>query len=185
MAVLGLLIGTPFALYFSAVPAIQTAEVDIIKMMTQFDLVLPAFALLFLSTWVTNSLNLFSSALAFSTVKKNLGYKKLTLIASLFGIIFALLGVTTYFFVFLNALGVLIPSISSIYIIHFFWIKNQRYELHEVPEWDRDALLSWGISSLIAFLTYLELFQLTKAYFVDSFLLGAVIYFLLKRKDLR
>lgn len=185
IAVLGLLIGSPFALYFSAVPAIQTGEVDIIKIMTKFDLVIPAFALLFLSTWVTNSLNLFSAALAFSTIKTKWGYKKLTLVASVFGIVFALLGITAHFFVFLNALGVLIPSISSIYMIHFFWIKKQVYELEDVKDWDFSALISWSIASIISFLTYLEVFQLTHAYFVDSFLLGGLIYLFLKRKQLK
>ena len=185
IAVLGLLIGSPFALYFSAVPAIQTGEVDIIKIMTQFDLVIPAFALLFLSTWVTNSLNLFSAALAFSTIKTKWSYKKLTLIASILGIAFALMGITAHFFVFLNALGVLIPSISSIYIIHFFWIKNQIYELEDVQDWDYAALISWGVASIVAFCTYLELFQLTHAYFVDSFLLGGILYTLLKWKEIK
>lgn len=185
IAVLGLLIGSPFALYFSAVPAIQTGEVDIIKIMTQFDLVVPAFTLLFLSTWVTNSLNLFSASLAFSTVKTKWSYKKLTLIASIFGIAFAIMGITAHFFVFLNALGVLIPSISAIYMIHFFLIKRQVYELEDVEDWGYAALLSWGIASVIAFCTYLELFQLTHAYFVDSFLLGGLIYLFLKRKTLK
>ncbi|WP_420400505.1 purine-cytosine permease family protein [Flagellimonas sp.] len=185
IAVLGILLGSPFALYFSAVPAIQTGEVDIIKIMTKFDLVLPAFVLLFLSTWVTNSLNLFSAALAFATIKTRWGYKKLTLIASFFGIAFALMGITAHFFVFLNALGVLIPSISSIYMVHFFWIKKQRYELEEVQDWDYSALLSWGVASGVAFCTYLELFQLTHAYFVDSFLVGGLIYIFLNRKQIK
>lgn len=185
IAVLGLLIGSPFALYFSAVPAIQTGEVDIIKIMTKFDLVIPAFALLFLSTWVTNSLNLFSAALAFSTVKTKWSYKRLTVIASVFGVVFALMGITEHFFVFLNALGVLIPSISSIYMIHFFWIKKQVYALEDVQDWDYAALISWGIASVVAFLTYLELFELTRAYFVDSFVLGGLIYLFLKRKELK
>ena len=185
IAVLGILIGSPFALYFSAVPAIQTGEVDIIKIMTKFDLVLPAFVLLFLSTWVTNSLNLFSTALAFATIKTKWGYKKLTLIASVFGVTFALMGITEHFFVFLNALGVLIPSISSIYMVHFFWIKNQVYELEDVQDWDYSALISWGIASIIAFCTYLELFELTRAYFIDSFLLGGLIYIFLNRKKLK
>lgn len=185
IAVLGLLIGSPFALYFSAVPAIQTGEVDIIKIMTQFDLVVPAFALLFLSTWVTNSLNLFSAALAFSTIKTKWSYKKLTLFASVLGIVFALLGITAHFFVFLNALGVLIPSISAIYMVHFFWIKNQIYELEDVEDWDYSALISWGVASAVAFCTYLEVFELTHAYFVDSFLLGGLIYIFLNRKKLK
>lgn len=185
IAVLGILIGSPFALYFSAVPAIQTGEVDIIKIMTKFDLVVPAFALLFLSTWVTNSLNLFSAALAFATIKTKWSYKKLTLVASFLGIAFALMGITEHFFVFLNTLGVLIPSISSIYLIHFYWIKKQRYELEDVQDWDYTALISWGIASVIAFCTYLELFELTHAYFVDSFLLGGLIYLFLKRSKLK
>ena len=70
-------------------------------------------------------------------------------------------------------------------MIHFYWIKKQRYELEEVEDWDYAALISWGIASVIAFCTYLELFQLTHAYFVDSFLLGGLIYVFLKRKTLK
>lgn len=70
-------------------------------------------------------------------------------------------------------------------MIHFFWIKQQRYELDEVNDWDYPALISWGIASFLSFLTYLEFFQLTYAYFVDSFLLGGLIYLFLKRKELK
>lgn len=182
IAVLGLLIGSPFALYFSAVPAIQTGEVDIIKIMTKFDLVIPAFALLFLSTWVTNSLNLFSASLAFATIKSKWSYKKLTVISSILGVAFALLGITAHFFVFLNALGILIPSISSIYLIHFYWIKKERYNLEEVKDWDVTALISWAVASIVSGCTYLEVFQLTHAYFVDSFLLGGLLYIFFKWK---
>ena len=124
IGVLGIALGMPFALYFSAVPAIQAQEVDIIKIMTKYDLVLPAFVLLFLSTWVVNSLNLFSASLAFATVESKWGYKKTTILGSLFGVLFALVGIKDYFLDFLSALAVLIPSISAIYIIHFFWIKK-------------------------------------------------------------
>ena len=46
------------------------------------------------------------------------------------------------------------------------------------------ALISWGLSSVIAIFTYLEVFQLTHAYFIDSFLLGGIIYVLLKRREI-
>jgi len=156
--------------------------VDFIKIMTKLDLVIPAFILLFLSTWVTNSLNLFSAALAFATIKTKWSYKRLTLYTSVLGVFIALLGITEHFFVFLNALGVLIPSVSSIYIAHFVWIKKQVYQIGDVQDWSFSALISWSVASVISFCTYMELFHLTQAYFVDSFLIGGILYFVLNIK---
>ena len=61
IAVLGITIGFPLALLFSAIPSIQSGEVDIIKVMEGLDLVVPAFILLFVSTWVGNASNLYST----------------------------------------------------------------------------------------------------------------------------
>ena len=185
IAVLGITIGFPLALIFSAIPSIQTGEVDIIKVMQQFGLILPAFALLLVSTWVGNASNLYSTVLTFSTIKTEWSFKKIVIIASILGIGLALLEFSQYLFDFLNLLGVLAPSISAIYIINFFWVKNQRYELNEITDWEPAALISWVVSSGITFLTYLEIFQLTHAYFIDSFLLGGLIYLFLKRKEIK
>ncbi|MGJ8735513.1 purine-cytosine permease family protein [Zobellia laminariae] len=185
IAVLGITIGFPLALTFSAIPSIQTGEVDIIKVMQQFGLILPAFALLLVSTWVGNASNLYSTVLTFSTIKTEWSFKKIVIIASVLGIGLALLEFSQYLFDFLNLLGVLAPSISAIYIINFFWVKNQRYELNEITDWEPAALISWVVSSGITFLTYLEIFQLTHAYFIDSFLLGGLIYTLLNWKEIR
>ncbi|WP_024481055.1 MULTISPECIES: purine-cytosine permease family protein [Cellulophaga] len=182
IAVLGITIGFPVALLFSAIPSIQTGEVDIIKVMQELGLVLPAFVLLLISTWVGNASNLYSTVLTFSTIKTEWAFKKIVLIVSVFGIVFALLGFSEYLFDFLNFLGVLAPSISAIYIINFYWVKKQRYELDEIPEWQPKALISWVLSSIITVFTYLELFQLTHAYFIDSFILGGLLYGLLNWK---
>ena len=184
IAVLGITIGFPVALLFSAIPSIQTGEIDIIKIMENLDLVLPAFILLFVSTWVGNASNLYSTVLTFSTVKTGWTFKKMTLISATIGIVIALLGFSDYLFDFLDFLGILAPSISAIYIINFFWVKKQDYNLDEITEWEFPALISWGLSSVIAIFTYLEVFQLTHAYFIDSFLLGGIIYVLLKRREI-
>lgn len=183
VAVLGITIGFPIALLFSAIPSIQTGEVDIIKIMGNLDLVVPAFVLLFVSTWVGNASNLYSTVLTFSTVKTGWTFKKMTLISAATGIIIALLGFSDYLFDFLDLLGVLAPSISAIYIINFFFVKKQQYNLNEITEWEFPALISWGVSSIITLFTYLDVFQLTHAYFIDSFLLGGIIYIILKRKQ--
>lgn len=182
-SVLGLTIGTPLAYILSAVPSIETGEVDIIKIMGEYNLVIPAFLLLFISTWSTNATNLYSASLTFTTINKKWTFKSVVIISSIFGTLLALLGFATYLFEFLEFLGILAPSISSIYFIHFFWIKRQRYNLDEIAKWEPAALISWILSSFISVLTYLEIFQITGAYFLDSFLLGAVIYLAFKWKN--
>ena len=185
IAVLGITVGFPIALLFSAIPSIQTGEVDIIKVMQEFGLVIPAFVLLLVSTWVGNASNLYSTVLTFSTIKTEWSFKKIVLSVSVLGILFALLGFSQYLFDFLNFLGVLAPSISAIYIIHFYWVKKQRYELDEIPQWEPKALISWVVSSILTVFTYLEVFELTHAYFIDSFLLGGILYTILKWKEIR
>jgi len=181
LSVLGVTIGTPLVMVISTIIAIQTGEVDIIEIMKSFDLVIPAFILIFVSTWVTNATNLYSISLTFNTVVESLGYTKMCMIASVIGTIMALFGFSNYFIEFLNILGVLTPSIAAIYILDFFWLKKQRYELAEVQPWGIRALVSWGISSIIALLTYTEVFSLTGAYFVDSFLIAGMFYFLVNK----
>ena len=182
IAVLGIAIGTPLALVLSAIPSIQTGEVDIIKIMSAYNLVIPAFVLLFISTWVTNATNLYSATLTFSTINEKWSFKSVAITASIVGTLLAMLGFSSFLFTFLEYLGVLAPSISAIYIIHFFFISKQQYELKAIGTWKFDALLSWIISSIITLLTYNEVFQITHAYFLDSFLLGGVIYMFLNRK---
>ena len=64
-------------------------------------------------------------------------------------------------------------------------MKKQEYNLEEITEWEFPALISWLVSSGITILTYLEIFQITHAYFVDSFLLGGIMYLILKRKEIK
>ncbi|WP_298497724.1 cytosine permease [uncultured Algibacter sp.] len=184
IAVLGITIGFPIALLFSAIPSIQTGEVDIIKVMENLDLVVPAFILLFVSTWIGNASNLYSTTLTFSTIKTGWTFKKTAIVSGVFGVFAALLGFSNYLFDFLNFLGILAPSISSIYIINFFWVKKQDYNLDDIIDWEYEALIAWAISSIITVFTYLEVFQLTHAYFIDSLLLGGIIYLILKRKTI-
>lgn len=98
------------------------------------------------------------------------------------GIVLALFGFSDYLFDFLDLLGVLAPSISAIYIINFFFVRKQNYKLDEINEWESSDLISWIVSSIVTLFTYFEVFQLTHAYFIDSFLLGAIIYLILNRE---
>ena len=150
--------------------------------MKSYHLVLPAFILLFVSTWVTNATNLYSTVLTFSTIQTSWSFRNMTILISIVGTIVALLGFSDYLFDFLNILGVFAPSISSIYILDFFLIKKQNYAIEDIQAWGHIGLWSWGIGSLIALMTYLDVFQLTGAHFADSFFISGIIYFLLNKK---
>jgi len=185
ISVLGLTIGTPLVLIISAVIAINAGEVDIIQIMKSVNLVLPAFVLLFISTWVTNATNLYSISLTFSTINTTLGFKRMCLLCSIAGTILALFGFSNYLFEFLNILGVFTPSIAAIYIIDFFLIKQQQYNLDQIKQWGHKAIISWAASSVIALLTYKSIFQITHVYFIDSLLIAAIVYLTLNRKELK
>lgn len=184
IAVLGITIGFPIALILAAIPSIITGEVDIIKIMKSLNLILPAFILMIISTWVTNAVNLYSTTLTISTIKSSWKFKPLVIVMSVFGTTLALVQFTDYFFDFLNLLGVFSPSISVIYIIDFFWIRKQKYNLDEIPKWGTKALLSWATGSVISLFTYLEVFEITHAYFVDSFLIAGIIYIILNKRNI-
>lgn len=181
IAVLGVTIGFPLVLIVSSIASLNTGEIDIIQIMKSVNLVIPAFILLFVSTWVTNATNLYSITLTFSTVNSSLSFKQICITASVAGTVLALFGFSDYLFEFLNILGVFMPSISAIYLLDFFWLKGQKYDLDKIQAWGKPALISWGLSSTIGLMTYQEIFQITHAYFVDSFLIAGVLYIFLSR----
>lgn len=182
VSVLGIVIGTPLVFIISAITSIKTGEVDIIQIMKSLELVLPAFILLFVSTWVTNATNLYSTVLTFSTIQTTWTFRTMCMVTSVFGTVLALLQFSNHLFDFLDILGVFTPSISAIYILDFFYLKKQHYDLDEIEAWGMKGLLSWGMSSMVALCTYFDVFQLTHAHFTDSFLLGGLIYVLLNRR---
>ncbi len=182
IAVLGIIIGTPLVLIISAITAIKTGEVDIIKIMNSLGLILPAFVLLFVSTWVTNASNLYSTVLTFSTVETTWKFRAMCIVTSVLGTLLALFQFSNYLFDFLDILGVFTPSISAIYLLDFFWLKKQQYDLAKIQPWGIKGLICWGISSIIALCTYFEVFQLTHAHFLDSFLIAGLLYYLFSNR---
>jgi cytosine permease len=184
ISVLGITIGFPLVLLVSGITTVQTGEVDIMQIMKAIGFIIPAFILLFFSTWITNATNLYSITLTFSTIIPSWGFKKMATITSIIGTVMALFGFTAYIFDFLNLLGVFIPSVSAIYIVDFFLVKKQLYDMDKIPKWGKSAIISWVISSIVALLTYNEVFLITNAYYIDSFVIGGLVYVFLKRKEI-
>ncbi|MBD0400349.1 cytosine permease [Flammeovirga sp. EKP202] len=177
ISVLGVTLGFPLVLLISAILAITTGEKDIMKMMQMMGLILPAFVLLFITTWVTNATNLYSVVLTFSTISEKFSFKKLCIVTSLLGTLLALGRFSDHLFDFLSLLGVFTPSVSAIYIIDFFLLKKQNYQLEDRSQWGILALTAWLVSSVISLLSYYEIITITSIYFFDSLIIAGLIYF--------
>ncbi|MFS4466846.1 purine-cytosine permease family protein [Maribacter sp. 2210JD10-5] len=184
LAVLGLTIGFPLVLLAGGIPSLTTGEIDIMKIMIGLSLTLPALLILIFSTWTTNSANLYSTVLTFSTIFTKQGNWRIGIVASIIGTALAVAGVTGYFIDFLNISSIFIPPVSAIFIADFFFVKKQRYDLADfdrLPTFDLAAMLSWGVSCIIAYLGAYDYLTLTSISFFDSFLVAFILYLILKK----
>ena len=184
LSVLGLTIGFPIVLMAGGIPSLTTGEVDIMKIMIGLSLTLPALVILIFSTWTTNSANLYSTVLTFSTVFKKQKSWKIGIIGSVVATLLALAGITGYFIEFLNISSIFIPPVSAIFIADYFFIRKQSVELSDfdnLPKVNTSAMISWLCSCIIAFLAYYEYITLTSVSFFDSFIIAFVLYLLISK----
>ncbi|MBT2160173.1 cytosine permease [Zobellia barbeyronii] len=184
LAVLGLAIGFPIVLLAGGIPSLTTGEIDIMKIMIGLSLTLPALLILIFSTWTTNSANLYSTVLTFSTIFTKQGNWRIGLVASAIGTILAIAGVTGYFIDFLNISSIFIPPVSAIFIADFFFVKKQNYDLKDfdsLPNFDLAAGISWIVACIVAYLGAYDYMTLTTISFFDSFLVAFILYLILKK----
>ena len=179
LGALGLAIGQPFVLIAGAAPSILTGEEDIMKIMIGLSLTIPAFFILIFSTWTTNVVNLYSSILVFATLNKKWKFCAIGVVSSIIATLLAIMGFSTYFIDMLTFVSLVVPSLASIFILHYFFVSKGVYDVNqieELPDYIWPAFLAWGASSLVAIATHNELFQLTTIPFIDAFLAGLVFY---------
>src|SRR3546814_10354206 len=81
---------------------------------------LPSLAMLLLSIWTINALNLYSAGLSLAATFPGIRQGVIIVAGGLIGCIFALLGIIDSFIPFLVTLGLIIPPIAAIYVIACF-----------------------------------------------------------------
>lgn len=183
IASLGLTLGFPFVFVAGALPSIITGQLGIAENMAAFGVALPALFILVFSNWITNTANLYSATLTLATVARQADWK-LTLAASAAGTILALAGFMSHFQDFIFGLSVFIPPIASIYLVDFFFVRGQHYDLAELerqPSWGWAALLAWALASAVAWLGSYGGWRLSGLPTLDALLTAAVAYPVLAR----
>lgn len=184
LSVVGLVVGFPLALVLAAIPAALLHQVDVMHIMAALGIPGVAIAILIMSTWTSNTSNLYSSTLTLATVFRETSTHRLGIGAALVALVAALLGIADHFIPMLIVLGVISAPLAGIYVVDFFLVKHQRYdhsEIDKLPPISIRAFASWGAASAAGLVETFFHFSLTNIPAVDSIAFAAASYFLLMR----
>lgn len=153
-SVLSVGIGYPLVLGVATIVTVATGQKDLILMLSALGLGLSAMVLLGLASWTSNAINYYASGLALVAVFSKVRKWKLTLLAGLVSALIAVLGISEHLVDFLLILGFTIPPICGIYIVDFFLLKKQKYELSQLSQ-QRNinyiAFTAWILGTLIGY----------------------------------
>jgi cytosine permease len=166
------------------VPALAFAEIDPMKYMALLDLTLVGFAILVLSTWSVNAVNLYSSGLVTATVLPRMGYGALVVGSGLFATGVALLGLSDRFLDFLVVLGLIVPPVAAVYQVDFFVLRRKDYGSPAMARSGRtniNALIAFGLGAAVGCGLYAAKLSLTGVPTIESYVVAGLTYWGLER----
>ncbi|CAM3850689.1 purine-cytosine permease family protein [Parendozoicomonas haliclonae] len=184
-SIAGLVVGFPVVLIAGGIPAIVIGQLEVMDVMVALGLSVPAVFVLVFSTWTTNTANIYSTALTVRTVFTGLSTTAVHIICSTLATVLALKGFITLFLDFIILLSIVLPPVASIYVLDFFLIRKQNYKVElipELPNFGWPAIIAWGSSVVVSFLTLEGVFTLTSLPIVDGLLVSLIGYYILVRK---
>lgn len=123
----------PVLMLVSALIALATGRTDIMQLVVGMGFGIPALAMLVLSVWTINALNLYSAGLSMAATFPRMRQGAIIVVGGAIGCLFALLGIINGFIPFLIALGLIIPPIAAIYVIDAFLTFRDQPDAGAVP----------------------------------------------------
>ncbi|GAA3873637.1 cytosine permease [Leifsonia kafniensis] len=144
-----------------------------------------AIIVLILAQWTTNTTNIYSAALSFSSLNGRLNRRTLTIIGGVVGTVIAVLGASDYFVPFISAIGIIIAPFGGVYLAAFFTERRTgRFDagapIKTVHGW---AIGAWILGILTALAAAnpadglgLGLFTLTTIPSLDGIVVGFLAY---------
>ncbi|MBJ7498309.1 MAG: cytosine permease [Sphingopyxis sp.] len=178
-AVSAMLLSFPFCapviMLVSALIALATGQTDIMMLVVAMGFGVPALAMLVLSVWTINALNLYSAGLSMAATFPRLKQGVIIIVGGAIGCLFALLGIINGFIPFLIALGLIIPPIAAIYVIDGFMTFRGLEDVPMVPvRWE--AIGVWLGSLAVTLPATRAGWTLTTVPALDATLLAAFAY---------
>ncbi len=165
-------------------PALAFGEIDPMKYMALLGLSLVGFAILVLSTWSVNAVNLYSTGLVTATVLPRFGYGALVIGSGLLATVVALLGLSDRFLDFLVILGLIVPPFAAVYQVDFFILHRKDYGAPAARRGGRtniNALLAAGLGAAVGCGLYAGSVSLTGVPTIESYAVAGLSYWGLER----
>ena len=168
----------------SAFAASATGESDIIRLMIHAGLGLFSFVLVIVSSWITNSVNLYGCSLSIAAVFPRLGEWKIAVLSGLTGIGVAFMGILDHYIDFIYSLSFLFAPVAGILLADYFVVHRGKYELGVTegkPKISGPAILAWFVAVALTYGGDARWSGITGIGACDSLLIGAVCYLLLTK----
>ena len=143
-----------------------------------------ALTVLVFATWTTNTVNLYSTALAARASVPLGNYRSVVVVSGIVGTIAALGGIADHLIDFLIVLGLLVPPIAGVYLCDFFVLKRTDFSaarLDDRPPLKVNALIAGIGSGVVAAWMYYSDLSLTSIASLDSLLISVVVYLALEK----
>ena len=189
ISVLGVAVGFPAALILAAIPAAIYGARDLMSVMALLQIPGIAIMVLVISTWTSNTANLYSATLTLATLFKRTSPRTLGLWGALVALAAALGGIADHFIPLLIVLGVISAPLAGVYAVDFFALHGGRPygagEMNALPAFRGSAVLAWGLGSAVGLVETYCGHTLTKIPAVDSILATVIGHLLMNRSLLR
>ncbi len=177
LSVLGVVVGFPAALLLAAIPAAIYGKHDLMDVMTLLRIPGIAVVVLVISTWTSNTANLYSATLTLATLFRRSSTRRLGIWGALVALVVALAGIADHFIPLLIGLGIVSAPLAGVYVVDFFLIRERAYDasrLTELRAVRATALVAWLMGSLVGLAETYAGHALTGIPAVDSILVTAL-----------
>lgn len=143
-----------------------------------------ALGVLVFATWTTNTVNLYSTALAARASIPIGHYRSVVVVSGIVGTAAALIGIAGNLIDFLVVLGLLVPPIAGVYLCDFFLLGRTDFSaarLAERPPIRVNAVVAGIGSGVLAAWMYYSDLSLTSLAPLDSLVISIVVYLVLEK----
>ena len=188
LSVLGVVVGFPAMLLLAAIPAAVYGKHDLMDVMTLLQIPGIAIVVLVISTWTSNTCNLYSATLTLATLFKRTSTRSLGLWGAVVALVAAVAGIADYFIPLLIGLGIVSAPLAGVYLVDFFVLRERVYDastVGQLPVIRTSALAAWLLGSVVGLAETYAGYALTGIPAVDSILIAALGLALMNRAQLR
>jgi len=164
----------------AAIAAIVLQQADILVILLTMGLGVGALGLVFLSTWITNVVNLYSCSLSLASVVRGRKQWHLTIVAGVFATVAAMLNILENYTSFLFGLSIIFAPIGGIFIVDFYLLRAMKsYPLESLASARPTriiALVAWGTGTGVAVLSSQSVLTLTGFEVADALISAMLAY---------